>query len=713
MQRDILMRHRRDVKCRPLEDQNTRVDSTTSGPSASNESLTTLNPILQTPESRESIAPVMRNSEQQARSSVDDQDPQARAFPFAPSNQATWMGPNPVTSTSPIPEQSSGINVYQLGPDGIDFGGFDHDVLQHIDTGLREEISAMDFQSYHQPHLLHRTCAKFPGEDIIQPQSIQNLWFTSIDESWVQTTVQKRNHDHMHASQCLSPESMGTTLSEDDRLNMCDRLQIFTYEPCVPSTDLLNVGLRLYFAKVHPIFPLVHASTFQPCRENADLVIAMCAIGGLFTGSEQGLQQGIYLFQRVHKATLHNWEQLLARGRKELIIAIQSAAIAQLFGLLSGSPNLLLTIDAFHGPPIAWSRYLRLFSRPETTHIDPDISGHELDKLWHDWARNEEIGRVAHGLFIMDAELAGILHHETIQSWSAYKVPFACSEASFAAANALDWKSVYSDELKRRHSILPNGEIQRSPPLPSLPSLVSQTSALTNYVCLESIGSQVLLRHSYGGCENGSTAAINESFDALHHRVSKCCTKSRHVHNAQDPFQLHALQSLIYMTALADFNLLERVVGRDGLELTNDEIASVTSWASSVDGKRCILHAILIKKAVEARSVMLEPALHIPRAMFWAGLALFCYIRFGATNGSLPTLQHPTTLDFPEFSSMGVNLATLAPELNFASQNSVLPLKLILFSIIDFLQNTGHWRISKRFAAILSTLASSAFGSTM
>lgn len=623
------------------------------------------------------------------------------------------MGPNSVTSTSPIPERSSGINVHQLGPDGFDFGDFNHDVLQHIDTGLREEISAMDLPSYHQPHMLHRTCAKFSGEDTIQPQSIQNLWFTNIDESWLHTTVQRQNHDHMHESQCLSPESMRTTISEDDRLNMCDRLQIFTYEPCVPSTDLLNVGLRLYFAKVHPIFPLVHASTFQPSRENADLVIAMSAIGGLFTGSEQGLQQGIYLFQRVHKATLHNWEQLLARGKKELIVAIQSAAISQLFGLLSGSPNLLLTVDAFHGPPIAWSRYLRLFSRPEITHIDPDISGHELDKLWHDWARNEEIGRVAHGLFIMDAELAGLLHHETIQSWSAYKVPFACSEKSFAAPTARDWKSVYSDELKRRRPTLSDDEAHRSPPILSSPSSVYETSALTTYAALESIGSQALPRHSYTRCANASTGAIDESFAILHHRVSACCARIGNFHSAQDSFQLHALQSLIYMGGLADFNLLERVVGRDGQSLTDDEIESVSLWASSVNGKRCILHAILIKKAVEARSVMLEPALHMPRAMFWAGLALFCYIRFGATNGSLSTFQHLTTLDLPEFSSMGVNLATLASELNFATHNSVLPLKLILFSIIDFLQNTGHWRISKRFAAILSALASSAFGSTI
>lgn len=55
-----------------------------------------------------------------------------------------------------------------------------------------------------------------------------------------------------------------------------------------------------------------------------------------------------------------------------------------------------------------------LYSRPAITLIDSDIDGYELEILWHDWVRNEEIVRAAHGLFIMDAELGGTLHRELI-----------------------------------------------------------------------------------------------------------------------------------------------------------------------------------------------------------------------------------------------------------------------------------------------------------
>lgn len=582
----------------------------------------------------------------------------------------------------------------------------------------------MDLPSFQQTHQLFQTTPSEPlSPKLSQVQSVQRLWFTTIAEEPPQAITIPDNQNYEQPAEILSPETSITTISEDQRQSMWSRLCIHTYEPTVLPTDLLNVGLRLYLAKVNPIFPLVHAPTFQPCRENADLVIAMCAIGGLFTGSEQSLQQGTYLFERVHKATLHNWEQLLARGRRELTIAIQSAAISQLFGLLSGSPDLLLTVDAFHGAPIAWLRYLRLYSRhQDITHsqIDSAVDDYELTKLWHDWARNEEIVRVAHGLFIMDAELGGTLHHEPIQSWEAYKLPFACSERAFAASNARDWNEIYREELKRQPANLLRTNFSKSPFKGLLlSSYVPESSSLTVYAAMESISSQVLLLRQ--SCHQESAEMkikiedIHELFTDLHHHLLSSPSLKVHTQSAQaeqESLQLRVLQCLIYMEALADFDLLERAVGRDGTKLTTDELTTVTAWASSAHGQRCVLHAIVIKRHVEARNITSEPALHIPRALFWAGLALFCYIRFAPPcNGFEPPARLGVDFGFPEFASMGINRETLVCASGALDNNGLLSLKLSFFSIIDLLQHAGHWRIIRRFATILSALGDFAFGS--
>ncbi|KAJ5946425.1 hypothetical protein N7454_003264 [Penicillium verhagenii] len=660
---------------------------------------------VHTPGSQDAIAAVSNHAE---RTSVNDSSPEVGNFSFAPPyHPATWMESAPTAPADSILAEAPNIQIDQFDLRVSDLSGFD--ALRHIDAGLREEISAMEFPSFQQSQLFQVTSSEPLSPGLSQLQTVQRLWFTTISEYPEQTLTPRQNYEQ--TLQLLSPESLTTTtINEDHRQSMWDRLQILAIEPTVPSTDLLNVGLRLYFAKVHPLFPLVHAATFQPCREKADLVVAMCAIGGLFTGSDQSLQQGIYLFERVHKATLHNWEQLLARGRKELAVAIQGAAISQLFGLLSGSPSLLLTVDAFHGPPIAWSRYLRPYARQSITQIDPSIDGYELEKLWHDWARNEEIIRVAHGLFIMDAELGGTLHHEPIQSWKAHKVPYACSEKAFSASNARDWKAIYCEELNQQQAkSLPSKGSQKSSQS-VLSAYVPDTSSLTAYTAMESISSQVLLRSSFQEAGQVKIEVIHESFAELHHHLLPSWSPNNLAQCPTDTFQLRVLQSLIYMEALVDFDLLERAVGRDGIQMTTDEIAIVTEWANSVNGQHCVLHAILIKRHVEARNITSEPALHVPRAVFWAGLALFCYIRFRTSDRSLCPLQPTANLDFPEFLSMGINLQTLVSEVTSTENHDLLSLKLVFFSMIDFLQHAGHWRISKRFAAILSTLGNFAFG---
>ncbi len=136
---------------------------------------------------------------------------------------------------------------------GFDLSGFD--ALRHIDAGLREEISAMNFPSPQQTQLFQTTPSEPLSPGLSQLQSVQRLWFTTIAEYPPQTTVPRQNHEQ--EPELPTPESMATTINENNQQSIWDHLQIFTYKPTIPSTDLLKVGLRLYFAKVHTIFQLV------------------------------------------------------------------------------------------------------------------------------------------------------------------------------------------------------------------------------------------------------------------------------------------------------------------------------------------------------------------------------------------------------------------------------------------------------------------------
>lgn len=573
-----------------------------------------------------------------------------------------------------------------FGQGGYDLSGFD--TQWEIDAGLREEISTMEFSSLQQVQILPSAIADPFDLELMHLQNVERLWFTNVTDIPPVVSLAERRYDQISGP--LSPQSQSPAICEEHRQNMRERLQIFTHEPTVPSIDLLNVSLRFYFAKVHAKFPLVHAATFRPCRQNANLVIAMCAIGGLFTGSDQSLQQGVYLFERVHKATLHNWERLLAKRTEDLTTIIQSVLISQVFALLSDRPNLLLTVDAFHGPPIAWSRYLRLYARPQVTQVDLGVDGLELERNWHSWAREEERLRVAHGLYIVDAEVARLLHHETIQGYEEYKLSFTCSEKAFSASNALDWKRTYLAEMghPRPHSTPPASSL--SLPGSIQPYSVPDASSLTAYVILENISAQVIQRKQYKDCAGNIVQFLHQSFTDLHHHLVPSSPLCQEEQPGLDALQLQVFGSLIYMEALADFDLLERAVGRDGSKLTPEEYSTVTAWASSVDARRCMLHTLIIKNQVEEMRVSSELALHVAPAMFWAGIALFCYIRFNTQDKLLQGFLPPAGVDLQEFSLLGVNLQAQLSEAVASEHNGLLSLKMTFFSITDLLRLTGH-----------------------
>jgi hypothetical protein len=75
------------------------------------------------------------------------------------------------------------------------------------------------------------------------------------------------------------------------------------------------------------------------------------------------------------------------------------------------------------------------------THVHT-LDGSTLDQKWHEWAEIEELIRIALGLYIPDAELADILHHEPFLLHGTKHLPIAASKALFTASTASEWATL-------------------------------------------------------------------------------------------------------------------------------------------------------------------------------------------------------------------------------------------------------------------------------
>ncbi|KAK4941598.1 hypothetical protein LTR10_018475 [Elasticomyces elasticus] len=527
-------------------------------------------------------------------------------------------------------------------------------------------------------------------------QNMQRLWFTAPDESQEEFPPSgPATPPTTQADQVEVDDSYRQTLHQSLQIRSMDQNHLST----LPSTDFLNLCVRSYFARFHPVFPVIHAPTFRPSKANSMVLLSICSVGSLFTGSTHAVRQGVQIFERLHKAVLANWDRLIARGKDEKISLIQTAIIGQTFGLLSGEPKHLAIVDAFNGTLISWARRLSTFKTRKLRGLILDLPPSELEKCWREWAQNEELIRVALAVHIHDAELASIFHHEPFLRHNSRRLPVAASHEMFSAARPDEWRQAYLiDPSNFESEQLTPASIDAHVDFDI--SSTPRNSFFTAYTILEGICVNIVECRMDGRSSSSTIEQISGVLTTFYgHFLQETNSWTA------DHMDMTTLWHLAYMSISADFDLLERAIGREGSDLSPEDQLAVTNWANSSQAKRCVIHGSLVQKKLENLPLGSEPAIHVPRAMFRAGIAWFCYTRFGVESGVNRALA-AENLEFPEFKLLGVNPALLLFQANGYKHGrpTAAEVNAALCGLTDLLRRIGHWEIARRFAAILGAL---------
>lgn len=121
--------------------------------------------------------------------------------------------------------------------------------------------------------------------------AVQQKWYSNITPD-------------ISASAATGRPSQQDCVDEVYRSSLSHRLQARISDDELPSADFLNLCIKLYFAKFHPVFPVIHAPSFRPSSQNALTLLSICSMGALFVGSAVAAAQGRKIFQRLNKAIL-------------------------------------------------------------------------------------------------------------------------------------------------------------------------------------------------------------------------------------------------------------------------------------------------------------------------------------------------------------------------------------------------------------------------
>lgn len=516
-----------------------------------------------------------------------------------------------------------------------------------------------------------------PHVDSVAPDtfndSMKTGWFTCLSSPEDEHTCRK----------VVACGNNKIQADENYRASLSLELQHKLHDEALPSSQQLNLFAKLFFDRFLPLFPVIHAPTFCLTPDNTLLFLSICSVGSLFVNSAYAAMQGTRIFERLNKAILASWEIILCRSRTKALSMVQAAILGQTFAILSGRSRDLVLADVLHGAVMTWARESNkrnLYSQDNYRHSSVDSTSPDIVEQWHLWVAKEQHDRVEIALNIHDAELSSLLHHDPIRKHRLNQVPQLATDNLFMAPTAKEWAVLYrqaSSDIS--HNIHRETYVQDA----------SKNSRFYAYGILESIGTLLVEARQADSLTDDQSQHISNLLMQWWRKYSPLLRNE-----GDDPFGLPILWHSIYMSMYADMNLLEQAIGRDGEAQALAVVTMVRNWASSLEASKCLAHALLIQHSFEQMRVSSEPAIHVPRALFWAALAWLCFTRFG-TRKSIDLEAFESQEIQNVESRVAVREAQRQPGSN--SFGDINP----LHRLTDLLQGVGRWAISRNFATIL------------
>ncbi|RHZ67181.1 uncharacterized protein CDV56_109534 [Aspergillus thermomutatus] len=563
-----------------------------------------------------------------------------------------------------------------------------HVIAEHVQTatvpveGGTNASPALDFPV---------SLSQNPGADFQVNESLNSTDISSVEleSGWISWLLGD-NFDLDAVNSSLLQATTGDLLAAD---RMPDE------DPLAP--DSFSAGTQATEARLAPSGDAIREKWHTHCGQTTSDLISPDPANDRYQIDESYRHElADRLQQRVQTGILPSttflWDIMIAQRPDSSIVAIQSALLGQTFGLLIGRPKDLAGIEAFHGSIIAWARRVRLLSHAATPALPPNLpnlTNGELQSAWKHWITVEERKRTLLGIFIHDAELAKMHHHETYLRLATERLPTISSDELFAANNANAWR-----ELALQAN-------QRSGSRTSLPS--DDQSVLRSMRERRFGGTSDFEVCAMLECISAMACECQEPFSTTPDLIQKCQEKliswyETHLSTAVPgevwAYPLRILWHSTFILLYSNLDILERACGRDGPEAAQEAIGYARQWANSHEATRSLIHAVCIRKDFESMHIGSECPLHVPTCLYDCGIIWFCFGHFGhGSNGAI------MERNFPELNLAGVHVDEIdAAELknsqverNAANQ---------VFRIVGLLQSIRHWKLSLSLASTLLAL---------
>ncbi|KAL2867216.1 putative C6 and C2H2 transcription factor RegA-like [Aspergillus lucknowensis] len=425
-------------------------------------------------------------------------------------------------------------------------------------------------------------------------------------------------------SERLSPGTrdliFGMVLQTSQRANLTRIMKSF------PSTELLDSLIQDFFAyQSQQVDSWIHGPTFHLNEESPDMVGVVAAAAAVRSAIPTIRKLGYALMEviRLQMALKYENDNTTIRHLR----ASQTFALVIDIGIWSGSGRRTELAESFQQPLLTMLRRGLRFRRSLYTSIIPALEDtHEtLERKWRDWAEQESFKRLAHHLFLHDAQSSLMLNINPLISYADLELPFPMIRSLWEAKTAVEWRDIY---------------LATATPGPErLPSLVDALRDMSRWkgridyqlsgcVLLHGLSALVAEYHrlkfiSQGNSKHWNALVINsrqqELSQVLEHFRMLCCEWA----NMPSP-EISLVYEVISMFLFMSLEELQLFAGKEDKKEARRVYHSALEWIHSADSRRAVWHAGQVIRAAKAMpSGSLTGFLAV--GVYYASLAFWSY----------------------------------------------------------------------------------------
>ncbi|KAF7191034.1 Zinc finger protein [Pseudocercospora fuligena] len=212
----------------------------------------------------------------------------------------------------------------------------------------------------------------------------------------------------------------------------------------MPSLDILEYLLGLYFKHFDPTIPTIHRGLFGDSSHECVEIMAMASLGSHYLGEE--------LYSARFTASIHEMSRRCLLYMKESIledavlsISHHSAELLQVIGAaFCGDKRLVRSAMEGRSRLADIHRHCQRQYDKSTCTSTGSVS--TANAAWVEWARQESIVRLASAAWMMDSLMAYAFLEKPFLSLKDASLPLPCPERVWNAVSAAEWQALSSRE---------------------------------------------------------------------------------------------------------------------------------------------------------------------------------------------------------------------------------------------------------------------------